>query len=154
MICFHSGTHFFVIIFFLFSLNCCGSCMSPFLSRSLFLWLIQLVLICSSLQGYAYVSASAIFLTSTFSFLCDSLHASCVSFHILCQAAHWAICHFPFTKFFLYSASPVLSLLLFFCVFVPSFVMYLISVFLRLELCSGKHIFGFNSCEFYFFVFI
>lgn len=116
MICFHSGTHFFVIIFFLFSLNCCGSCMSPFLSRSLFLWLIQLVLICSSLQGYAYVSASAIFLTSTFSFLCDSLHASCVSFHILCQAAHceqFAIFHslsFSFTlphRFYLCSCSSV-----------------------------------------------
>lgn len=101
MICFHSGIHFFVILFFFSPLNCCSSCMSPLSSRSLFLWLIQLI--CSSLQGYSYISASAIFLTTTFSFLYDPLHASCISIHILCQAAHcekfviFHSLHFSFT---------------------------------------------------------
>lgn len=32
--------------------------------------------------------------------------------------------------------------------------MYKISVFLLSDLCSGKYVFGFNSCGFCFYVFI
>lgn len=67
-------------------------------------------------------SATHIFLLLPFfslmlshSCMTPGLHASCMSFHIFCQAAHFeqfAIFHFPFTKLFLYFTSVISALIL------------------------------------------
>lgn len=107
------------LLFSLSSCNCCSSCTSPLSSRSCFFGL-------SNLYSFVVVfRAMHIFLLLPFfslllSHSCMTLFMLPIYLFISSVRQHTVSnLHFPFIIFFLFCDSPVLSLLLLICMFVP-----------------------------------